>query len=53
VARKTRQTRQQAAVILDRIADVLPMPASVAGYLHGYAAALRSPDERPPRQRAK
>ena len=38
----SRKTREQAAEILDRIAVSLPMPASVAGYLHGYAAALRS-----------
>jgi hypothetical protein len=42
VARATRKTREQAAEILERIADSLPMPASVAGYLHGYAASLRS-----------
>jgi len=42
MARATRKTRAQAAEILERIADALPMPASVAGYLHGYAASLRS-----------
>src|SRR3954462_5037821 len=42
LARKTRQTRQQAADILDRIPTTLPMPASVYGYLHGYAASLRA-----------
>jgi hypothetical protein len=42
MAQKTRQTRRQAAEILDRIAEALPMPATVAGYLHGYAASLRS-----------
>lgn len=40
--------RQAAAEILRRVAQVLPMPASLAGYLHGRADALA-----PPRPTAK
>jgi hypothetical protein len=34
------KTRSEAAAILRRILDALPMPASVAAYLRGYADGL-------------
>jgi len=34
--------RRQAAEILDRIAETLPMPAAIASFLRGYANGLRA-----------
>jgi hypothetical protein len=42
MARKTPKTRRQAAEILDRIAETLPMPAVIASFLRGYANGLRA-----------
>jgi hypothetical protein len=41
---------QRAAMVLRRIVEALPMRASVAGYLHGWADALhKGRGRRPPR----
>ena len=37
----SKATKEEAAEILARIIDALPLPAPVEGYLRGYVAGLR------------